>query len=398
MEVIMLRLNDLAIAKISTIFLGLFCSVNLFAMADGVNATGICIFDDTGESAGWTEPGVPTKTIFLKAVCKKAPHIFITPNIWHSFVRIRQDLLGQLRHYNHIQNPTRELSIQNGNVIQRVGNYHYTIGDSRGLPALDALKPAFYTGDGFGMLELLSFDAEEWNLYDTHTGLYYLQRTDTPPIGIQVQNFTQLNPNNLVAPTTYFEHWTDGLYYLFDAREWNQYNQQSQQKAFVYIFGHGSPRAQNPHEIETACGMPGNKFAYLLQFFNDIFHIDMLGIQTCYWTAQRAAELMQRQYNYDFLNYAIISLLETEQQVYNCALMPISQFDPNTQRMQFQTDAVTFYEALSRATQRYAGQMSHEMMHLIRNVDERRCAPAMQAQRPTYLLPGQMHAQAIPVY
>lgn len=98
-------------------------------------------------------------------------------------------------------------------------------------------------------------------------------------------------------------------------------------------------------------------FAYLLQFFNDVFHIDILDISTCYWTAQRVTELMQRQYNYDFLNYTVISLIETEQPTYTCTLLPINQFDPHTQRLQFQTDTHTFYEALERVTQRYTGQM-----------------------------------------
>ncbi len=357
-----------------------------FSSTSFAQTIGFCFFDDHGEGSQWislanSDSQGAVKSNFLKTLSAKtkAENIFVTPSILFSFLSARSRFLAQLRNSLGVQNPLGELSIENRGVYRANGDL---LGSSAYFQGLN---------NATGVPELFCFDPNAWELYDTHTGLFLLHARHAPTVGLNISNFTRLNINNPGDSQTYYEHWTDGLYYIFDTRSWRI----SQNKACVFLNGHGSERSMQDYRNESACGMPVTSFARFLKFMNDEFPVTFLGVISCHWTAQRAAELMQKQYNYDFLNFGIISLIKTEQAAYTTSLGAIRRFNAVTRSPQFDTPYCVFYDALYDATELYNGYITSQIAQNIGRIDDLHISQITHQRQASCVLPGGQLSQVI---
>ena len=161
-------------------------------------------------------------------------------------------------------------------------------------------------------LDTQEFKAQ-WDMYDTHIGLLYLkQKSCTDNIGIKVHTFSPIkDPFNLQeVDEVKDDKWPQQFDTLFDLNSWRMHHNNPSSRIVVYMNGHGTRRV-GQLESELAGGIRATSFATLLTFFNDQLNIHLLGVQSCFWTAERIYELMQ-QHGYDTLNFTILTPLSIE--------------------------------------------------------------------------------------
>jgi hypothetical protein len=280
---------------------------------ENLNHTEIYIINGDHEGTGWFEG--PSKSEFMRALYEYPQHMFITPSLWKSFCHHRNEQMKELKKEN-IEKPFDQLTIESTNVRNTKNS----------KKVYSQNNPQF-----FNLATILVFDEDEWEFYDTHIGLYYLRpKDDLQDIGLKLDTFTKIdNPCSMNVPAEK-KAWVDGFINLFDTNAWHK-NHPYNKKKIVCISGHGTPR--RPAQ-ERACGIPSTEFAKLIAFFNDKLNIDTLGVQTCYWPAQRILELMANNKT-PHLNCQLITPIDQEKVVNYTSEMPLVwSYEPKTKAVQ----------------------------------------------------------------
>lgn len=261
------------------------------------HGVGIAIFND------YSCPNVPDNDAilyeFTKTVQVTAPYILVTPYIWHKF--------------------SASLNKQEQKVF-----------------------------------------LQKWSVYDTTIGLFLLKHKNTPShAGIKVSMCILVKQPFNLHNTPYNAHWSRLLPSLFNIKEWHAYHITHKESSFIYISGHGSPKTSN-YQYELACGITTSDFAYILKFFNDKLKINLLGIQSCYWTSKRILEVMQKKYGYKTLSYNIITPLKAETTLWITDL---------SFQYYCQQPTYCFYEAIKRMMLQYKGRLTQRMKLIMKNID-----------------------------
>lgn len=159
---------------------------------------------------------------------------------------------------------------------------------------------------------------QQWDFYDTKQGLLYIQHKDSQnSLCLNIKSFAPIkNPFDLkVINTVQDGPWYETFATLFDLNACRKNHSHVQSKIAVYINGHGMPRSTPKNEL-LACGINYKHFAQLLKFFNDQLPVTLVGIQSCYWTTARIAELMLTEYNLETLKFTILTPLSIEKSLW----------------------------------------------------------------------------------
>ncbi len=263
----------------------------------GLYATSICIFDDHLDAH--TSKNNAILYEFKKTLHAQAEHIFITPYVWNSFITSLS---------KHEQQPF----------------------------------------------------IKNWDIFDTHIGLFYLKHKHAAnQVGIRLSTFDQLSQPFRKQKRKYVR-WTSTFNTLFDLAQWKTYHQKNPEHKFIYMNGHGSPRGCH-YSCEFACGISATKFASILKFFNDDLKIDLVGIQSCYWTSKRIFEVMKKKYGYKHLTYSIITPLRSEK--------PLWVTDLPKQCSCSKSSYYCFYEGIKRIVQNYHGKITSKMKAIAQHID-----------------------------
>ena len=349
-----MKQNGIMGYRLVCLFLGSICfSVQIHAESSII---GVCFFDDHTESSTWGDEKCSTKTAFIKALSTQA-HIFITPQIWQSFTSFRRKCLTTFKAYN-IDDPLQDLHIAQGNVYHTQDNIW-----------LGTTQKFNFMTHQIGLPEVFCFNPHAWELYDTQIGLLYLHKKDIPTTGIPTEQFIRLNTTGHYKPHTNTNHWSQNVHTLFDVSLWNISKEQS--KTYIYLHGHGSKR-KKPPAYELACGMSALQCAHVLKFFNDELHVDLVGIKSCYWSAQRILELMQDAYGYQQLNFHLFTLISMQEKTWNKWLHPISTYSRSNQ-VSFSGQYQTFSSALYYLTSMYTNNITPGITALIHSIDDLHC-------------------------
>ncbi len=200
-----------------------------------------------------------------------------------------------------------------------------------------------------------------WDMYDTHIGLLYLkQKSVTDDIGIKVQQFSPIkDPFNLQEINEVKnDRWPQQFDTLFDLNSWRMYHSNPGSRIVVYMNGHGTRRI-GQFESELAGGIRATSFATLLQFFNDQLHIHLLGVQSCFWTAERIHELMQ-QHGYTTLNFTILTPLSIEKGLW---------LDTVHNYLNKKDKVSCFFDCCMSFTQSFNNEVTDEIKEMINNTD-----------------------------
>lgn len=160
----------------------------------------------------------------------------------------------------------------------------------------------------------LEFD-NQWNCYDTQKGLLYFSYKESQNnLAIRTDTFTRIDdPFDITTISNIKDdaQWPAHFNSLFDLPLCTKNHSNEASKIVVYMNGHGTPRADNI-TYELACGLNAQQFAQLLTFFNDTLKINLLGVQSCHWTADRIKELMKKHTQNKQINFTILTPLSAE--------------------------------------------------------------------------------------
>ena len=125
--------------------------------------------------------------------------------------------------------------------------------------------------------------------------------------------------------------------------------------------GHGSKRACHL-ECEQAVGIRASYFADLLKFFNDVLSIDLLGIQSCNWTAKRIFHMMKKQFGYKKLHFSIITPLKSEKTLW------LGSFHSNCtcgKHVRY----YSFFEGMQKIIVTFKGKITRQIKKIINQID-----------------------------
>lgn len=274
----------------------------------------------------------------VRAFYEKEPNIFVTYKTWASFVRLKNRLQNIFTSVG-VSNPLEQVYINDS--ISLDSNLESTLladlktdtihPDKDVISSKSSRAPIFYlpstiNTQDFNQKDLLQycgalhpnfakyfhflylFKPEEWRMYDTGIGLFYLTPHDSITPSINTRNFKPLNPST--ADSTEFitqelftkdYEWTKQLDQVFTP---------SNTSWQVYVTGHGSDPIQdgNDYVEEKLCkdeqgeyyihawmaGMRSNKFAPFLHFLNTTLKTETLFINSCFTSAERTKNLISK--------------------------------------------------------------------------------------------------------
>lgn len=203
-----------------------------------------------------------------------------------------------------------------------------------------------------------------WNVYDTHIGLLYIQHKNATTLpGMQMNQLSIIKDPFDQTETDTIEdnkNWPTLFETLFDIHIWQQYHNSPFHKICIYMNGHGMPRASSNHESELVCGVNAKQFAHLLDFFNTQLRINLLGVQSCYWTTQRIHELMEELYGYKTLHFSILTPMSAEKTLW---------LDTAYNYMQSEGKQSCFFECCADFTEQYTNQVTDEIKAIVYNAD-----------------------------
>ncbi len=200
-----------------------------------------------------------------------------------------------------------------------------------------------------------------WDVYDTHIGLLYVkQKSCTDTIGINVQQFSLIaDPfNKDEIDKVNDDAWPQQLPALFDLNTWRAYHNNPKSKIVVYMNGHGTRRV-GQLQAELASGIRATSFATLLRFFNDQLMVHVVGIQSCFWTAERIYELMQ-EHGYDKLNFTILTPMSIEKGLW---------LDTINNYLNKKDKVACFFDCCVSFTQCFNNEVTNEIKQMINNTD-----------------------------
>ncbi|MEX0849599.1 MAG: hypothetical protein WD055_05190 [Candidatus Dependentiae bacterium] len=277
------------------------CALFLISIPLEAQVTGICIFDDTDDPASWKTAAI--KKEFVNTLDSDAEHIFLTPSLWKAYK-------------NRFKNSKHRRNFCN--------NY---------------------------------------DLFDTHIGLFYInKKKSNTKIGIKIQSFTRISqPFASIKPTSHNYHWATRFHTVFDIQEWQAYYCQPSHKSFIYMNGHGSARSCHLHCC-MAAGIPGDKFASLLKFFNDQLKIDIFGMQSCFWTSGRVLKMMNQTYGLKKLHFTIFTPLKTEQTLW------LNPFCSQCTCPQCR-NIYSFFAGIKKIAHAFSGNINESIKQIIRQID-----------------------------
>lgn len=219
---------------------------------------------------------------------------------------------------------------------------------------------------------------QEWKIFDTTIGLFLLKHNNAPShAGIKESMCIPLAQPFKQHNIPYNKNWSRLFASLFNIKEWHAYHAMHKESSFIYINGHGSPKAFS-YRYEQACGITTSDFAHILKFFNDTLKINLLGVQSCYWTSARILEVMQNKYNYQTLTYNIITPLKSEEELW----ITDSSFQYYCQQPTY-----CFYEGIKRMMHQYKGRLTQRMKLIMKNIDNLK-EVKNQNQRITMIMAG----------
>lgn len=304
----------------------------------GQNKTAVCFLNDHGDE---DYPNGAVKNEFVKLTIDKAPHIFVTPNILRAYQQLKKQCLLALAGLK-IVNPFKEIVIRQNKLVTAGNNF---------MPlSLQVLSTQ--------LTAVLSFNLEQWEVYDTRKGLFYVHHKAAPHIkGIKLQSFQRITNLDRVTIPSSSQTWTQNLNALFDPIEWNKNNKQ----IFIFFCGHGTPT----EEGDFACGYHGPTFARVLHYFNTHLRFEMLGVITCYWSCDRILRLMQEQYNYLALNFTLCTPISLEVPVYPDWHPAIIDYENGKSKYTKNYDS--FFQGLNHAVSNIADM--HKLRRIFDNVD-----------------------------
>lgn len=259
--------------------------------------TEIYIINGDHEDSAWFAG--PSKSELLRAFSDYPDHLFVTQSVWAAFCKHRSQQLENLRK-NGIT------SLQDMEVVEGV---LYNKKDKTQTFSQD--EDSF-----FYLATLVAFKDSAWDFYDTGIGLYYLKPYDIEPI-MPVNNFTKIEHPCDIAVEPSVVRWAEKFIKLFDLPAWHKLHKNGK-RSVVCISGHGTA---STCKVARACGMPAEDFAKLVQFFNNDLHITTLGIQSCFWPAQRITSFMKEAGTN--LTCTLITPIDQEKELHFAAAMPI---------------------------------------------------------------------------
>lgn len=202
-----------------------------------------------------------------------------------------------------------------------------------------------------------------WNVYDTHIGLLYLQHKQAPLLpGMQIHKCTIINDPfdaDQMAAVNENKEWATLFETLFNIRTWQQYHSNPNNRICIYMNGHGMPRMAS-YDYDIVCGINAKQFAHLLNFFNKELRINLLGVQSCYWTTARISELMKDLYGYTTLNFSILTPLSSEEGLW---------LDTVQNYIKSEGEKNSFFECCADITEQYNHQITDEIKQLIYSTD-----------------------------
>lgn len=203
-----------------------------------------------------------------------------------------------------------------------------------------------------------------WDVYDTHIGLLYIHHKNASFLpGMYMDKCSLIeNPFNIETIDTINEDrkWGSTFESLIDVKKWQQYHSNPNNRICVYMNGHGMQRVSTGHESELVCSINAKQFAHLLDFFNTKLHINLLGVQSCYWTAQRIHELMNNIYGYKTLYFNILTPLNSEEVLW---------LDTAYNYMNADNEKSCFFECCADFTEQYTNKVTDEIKELVYNTD-----------------------------
>lgn len=203
-----------------------------------------------------------------------------------------------------------------------------------------------------------------WDVYDTHIGLMYIHNKKASFLPGMDMNKCSLiqDPFNIETIESINEDrkWGSDFESLIDIKSWQQYHSNPNNKICVYMNGHGMMRATTGHDSELVCSINAKQFAHLLDFFDSKLRIDLLGIQSCYWTAQRVHELMNDIYGHKTLHFTILSPLNSEEVLW---------LDTAYNYMNSDNEKTSFFECCADFTEQYNNKITDEIKELVYKTD-----------------------------
>lgn len=202
-----------------------------------------------------------------------------------------------------------------------------------------------------------------WNVYDTHIGLLYLQHRQAPLLpGMQIDKCTVIEDpfdTYQIATVNENKEWARLFETLFDIGTWQQYHSNPNNRICIYMNGHGMARMDS-YDYDIVCGINAKEFAHLLNFFNKELRINLLGVQSCYWTAARISELMKDLYGYTTLYFSILTPLSSEEGLW---------LDTAHNYIKTEGYKSCFFECCADFTEQYNHQMTDEIKKLVYSTD-----------------------------
>lgn len=203
---------------------------------------------------------------------------------------------------------------------------------------------------------------QQWNFYDTKQGLLYIQAKDTDnSLCINIETFAHIeNPFDLkVINATQDGQWYQTFATLFDLNACRKNHNHAQSKIAVYMNGHGMPRS-TPTDQLLACGINYKQFAQLLKLFNDELPVTLLGVQSCYWTTARIAELMLNEYNLETLKFTVLTPLSIEKSLW---------LDSVGNYLQKGDERFCFFDCCVDMTQTFTHNVTDEIKDIVYSTD-----------------------------
>jgi hypothetical protein len=339
--------------------------------------TAVCILNDAGEGPGWGADAV--KNEFVKLTLDKAPHIFVTPDTLQGYLVCKKLCVEALA----------ELQIRDVDFSQSV------IRDGNLIAMRDKPVPVEYQYLARSLTPLVSFNLQKWDVFDTGKGLFYIHYKEAPFFeGIRYRSFkyvTQLNEASIGSTKA---AWPKRVAELFDVAQWKAFTSQEQNHCFMFMFGHGSP-ASSDIRCEIACGVDAEDFALILHFINNNLPLDMLGVITCYWTADRMLQLMKQMRFCSTFNFSLCTPISLQEPVRSEWFTTIDRYEGINAVVR--PDMDDFYTGLNNAVaQNITAELAKESL---KNVDavinSREYGEYKDAQQPAFIAARTSYVQKL---
>ena len=318
-----------------------------------------CFFLSNG---GIYYSGDPVTESFIEALIDKQSHIFVSYPLWQHYLVNRKEIKEAFRRIGIMQ-PEEQIYIcgkadphlMPGDIINQLWHNGVESFDALGIkniqeatnkygitsfygPSHDELckrniKP---TLDNFkkhicGVIDpygcnvlgwLIGFIPDEWEVYDTGLGLYYLRpKKNSTNNGINVDNFTRIKNPLLHTIKPHEENaWTKHMDKIFAQGDtyWS-----------FYFAGHGQPMRDDYSPDNHIAATPNKAFAQILAYLHHNLHTQRIAIISCYTPPQRALNLVKKYHNIPKLNYDIICAVSSDVVAYgNLSTIYIQRYVP----------------------------------------------------------------------